>query len=68
MIKVQGKVGTNLINVPKFAKKKGVSVPAVWGAIKKERIDVVLVGEDEHVFIDWPNYKDFFFNDNKKNR
>lgn len=67
-MKIQKQIGKDLINVPEFAKRKDVSIPAVWGAIKDERIAVVLVGEKENVFIDWTRHENFQFDENKKNR
>lgn len=67
-MKIQTHLGKQLVNVPEFAKRKDVSIPAVWGAIEADRLPVVLVGEKENVFIDWKRQQSFVFDENKKNR
>lgn len=59
----------SLISLSDYAKKKNVVRHAIYYHVKTTgKITPVYIGLNKYPFIDWNEYKDFPFDDNKKNR
>lgn len=59
----------SLITVSDYAKKKNVSRTAVYHQINVlKNIKLVYVGIGKYPYLDWSDYKDFPFDDNRKRR
>ena len=58
---VKQHIGKNLLTVAQFDKKKNATFSGVMKAINSDRIEVVLVGKEETIYIDSNKYSNFEF-------